>query len=187
MEPPPPPQPPTRGPQPLAQGPKPRRPGPAQPVAPPPPPQPPTRGPQPLAQGATTPSTGATTPSTGGIGPHRALPVLRSDWTSLSGKPSSVQAKQDHLSANTVWGTHQSPNKTTKPTASVRDLAGQDPASVLSHRALRATLELWSRHGRFGNMATERLLSRIRRSCPTKSSVDRLLAAGFLSQVQRTP
>lgn len=63
-------------------------------------------------------------------------------------------------------------------------MVDDDPQRLLGHQRLLAALELWSWHGRFTNMATERLLSQIRRSAPLRCSVDRLLCAGMLTQIQ---
>lgn len=63
-------------------------------------------------------------------------------------------------------------------------MVGDDSRRLLGHRRLMAALNLWSLQGRFTNMATERLLSQIRRSAPARCSVDRLLCAGMLAQVQ---
>jgi hypothetical protein len=59
-----------------------------------------------------------------------------------------------------------------------------DGPSLLKHRGLMAALNLWSWLANICNMSTERLLSLIRKSAETRCTIERLLNAGFLTQIQ---
>ena len=65
----------------------------------------------------------------------------------------------------------------------VRSLA-QNAENLLQHRPLLCALRLWARSCRLGNMATERLLSLVRRSAPNRCTVERVLGAGYLAQLE---
>ncbi len=56
-------------------------------------------------------------------------------------------------------------------------------SDLLMHKGLHAALWLYSWMKRVCNMNTERLLSLIRKSAPQRCVVERLLSAGFLTQV----
>ena len=61
---------------------------------------------------------------------------------------------------------------------------GDDPEALRRHAGLRLALRAWSHTARLGNMATERLLSLFRKSFPLRCNNDRLMCAGFISQIQ---
>lgn len=65
-----------------------------------------------------------------------------------------------------------------------RDLAHGCPLEMVQHEALTKALDIWIATGRIGNMGTERLLALIRKAAPAKCVVERLLASGFLTQLQ---
>ena len=68
-------------------------------------------------------------------------------------------------------------------------IAGDAKLDVLATLLLNAEdvlrlLRLWGRSARLCNMALERLLARYRKSCRPRSTVDRQICAGYLSEVR---
>ena len=64
-------------------------------------------------------------------------------------------------------------------------IIGGTTAGFNKSMGLKAALRSWAMHSSLTNMGTERLLSLVRRSCPSRCYAERMVAAGYLTQVQQ--